>query len=46
MPTDIKCPKCGHPFTIEDAVSEEFKKELRGKMQEFTRKKEEEFARR
>lgn len=32
MATDIKCPKCGHTFDIEDAVSEEYKKELREQM--------------
>jgi hypothetical protein len=32
MATDIKCPKCGHQFDIEDAVSEEYKKELREQM--------------
>lgn len=46
MATDIKCPNCGHPFTIEDAVSEEYKKELREQMLSFKKQKEEEFARR
>lgn len=46
MATDIKCPGCGHPFTIEDAVSEEYKKELREQMLSFRKQKEEEFARR
>lgn len=35
MATDIKCPKCGHQFDIEDAVSEEYKKELREQMVAF-----------
>lgn len=46
MATDIKCPKCSHPFSIEDAVSEEYKKELREQMQVFKKQKEDEFAKR
>ncbi len=46
MATDIKCPSCGHPFTIEDAVSEEYKKELREQMVAFKKQKDEEFSRR
>jgi hypothetical protein len=46
MATDIKCPSCGHKFGIEDAVSEEYKKELREQMLSFKKQKEEEFARR
>jgi hypothetical protein len=44
MATEIRCPNCSHQFTIEDAVSEEYKKELREQMQSFKKKKEEEFA--
>jgi hypothetical protein len=43
MPTTIKCPNCRHEFAMEEAVSEQYKKDLREKMFEFTRKKEEEF---
>lgn len=43
MPNDIKCPNCGHPFPIEEAVSEEYKKDLRDRMQNFMREKEREF---
>ena len=43
MPTTIKCPNCRHEFAMEEAVSEQYKKDLREKMIEFTRKKEEEF---
>lgn len=43
MATEIKCPHCSHAFSIEDAVSEEYKKELRDKMQLFKKQKEEEF---
>lgn len=46
MATDIKCPSCGHKFDIEDAVSEEYKKELREQMLSFKKQKEDEFARR
>lgn len=44
MATDIKCPKCGHQFDIEDAVSEEYKKELREQMVAYKKQREEEFA--
>lgn len=44
MATDIKCPKCGHQFGIEDAVSEEYKKELREQMVTYKKQREEEFA--
>lgn len=46
MATDIKCPNCGHKFDIEDAVSEEYKKELREQMLSFKKQKEDEFIRR
>lgn len=46
MATDIKCPSCGHKFAIEDAVSEDIKKELREKMQVFLKQKEDDFAKR
>lgn len=45
MATDIKCPKCGHQFDIEDAVSEEYKKELREQMVQYKKQQEEAFAR-
>jgi len=43
MPTTIKCPNCRHEFAMEEAVSEQYKKDLREQMIAFTRKKEEEF---
>lgn len=43
MPTDIKCPKCAHVFQMEDAISEEYKQELRSQMRQFTQQKEAEF---
>jgi hypothetical protein len=45
MPSTIKCPSCGHQFPMEEAVSEEYKKELREQMISFTKKKEEEYLR-
>src|SRR5690606_7153972 len=45
MPTDIKCPKCAHVFQMEDAISEEYKSELRAQMRQFTQQKEDEFKR-
>ncbi|MBC8054045.1 MAG: DUF2130 domain-containing protein [Sphingobacteriaceae bacterium] len=43
MSTEVKCPGCGHTFPIEEAMTEEYKKELREKMVSFTKQKEEEF---
>jgi len=43
MATDIKCPNCGHQFAMEEAVSEEYKQELREQMQTFLKSKEKEF---
>src|SRR5579864_1499364 len=45
MPTTIKCPNCRHEFVMEEAVSEQYKKDLREQMIAFTQKKEEEFKR-
>jgi hypothetical protein len=44
MATDIKCPSCGHQFPMEEAVSEQYKKDLREKMQVYVKQKEEEFS--
>jgi hypothetical protein len=44
MATEIKCPNCGHAFPMEDAVAEEYKKDLRERMQNFIREKEAAFA--
>ena len=44
MPTDIKCPNCGHLFPMEDAVSEEYKKALRDQMQAYKKQKDSELA--
>ena len=43
MSTTIKCPNCSHEFAMEEAVSEQYKKDLREQMIVFTRKKEDEF---
>ncbi|MGI4750768.1 MAG: DUF2130 domain-containing protein [Janthinobacterium lividum] len=42
MATEVKCPGCGHGFPIEEVMAEEYKKDLRQKMQLFTKQKEEE----
>lgn len=44
MPTDIKCPKCGQLFPMEEAVSEEYKKGLQEQMLDYKRKKDAELA--
>jgi len=43
MATTIKCPNCRHEFAMEEAVSEQYKKDLREQMIAFTQKKEDEF---
>ena len=42
MPTNIKCPNCGTEFPMEEAVSEEYKKELRSEMQKYKKQKDDE----
>ncbi len=43
MSTEVKCPNCGHGFPIEEVMAEEYKKDLRKKMLDFTKQKDEEF---
>ena len=43
MPTEIKCPNCGHQFEPNDAIREEVEKELRSKAADWQKKKNEEF---
>jgi hypothetical protein len=43
MATEVKCPSCGFGFPIEEVMAEEYKRELRAKMQEYTQQKEEEY---
>src|SRR5258708_39976838 len=45
MATEIKCPNCGHQFPMEEAVAEEYKKDLREKMANFKKEKEQELQR-
>jgi len=45
MATEVKCPNCGFGFPIEEVMAEEYKKDLRVKMQEYTTQKEEEYRR-
>jgi len=42
MPTNIKCPNCGTEFPMEEAVSEEYKKELREQMLIYKKQKDDE----
>jgi hypothetical protein len=46
MATPIKCPNCHHEFLMEEAVSEEYKKELREQMVAYKKQKEEELLKR
>ena len=46
MATEIKCPHCGHKFPMEEAVSEEYKKELREQMLAYKKQKDEEIQKR
>ncbi|WDF54489.1 DUF2130 domain-containing protein [Mucilaginibacter sp. KACC 22063] len=43
MATEVKCPSCGHPFPIEEVMTEEYKKQLRLQMQQYTKQKEDEY---
>ncbi len=43
MPTNIKCPNCGHEFELNESLRNEVENELRGKMKDWQKKKEEEF---
>ena len=42
MATDIKCPGCGNVFPMEQAVSEEYKRELRAQMMSYKKEKDKE----
>jgi hypothetical protein len=44
MATEVKCPSCGTAFPLEEVMAEEYKKDLRLKMQEYTIKKEQEYS--
>lgn len=46
MPTNIKCPHCATEFPMEEAVSEEYKKELREQMLAYKKQKDEEILKR
>ncbi len=43
MANEITCPKCGHQFELNESIKNEVEKELRGKMLEWQKRKEEEF---
>jgi hypothetical protein len=44
MSTNIKCPNCGNEFPMEEAVSEEYKKDLREQMFVYKKQKDEELV--
>lgn len=43
MTNEITCPNCGHQFELNESLKNEVEKELRGKMLDWQKKKEEEF---
>lgn len=43
MSTEIKCPKCAHSFPMEEAMAEDYKKELREKASAYAKQKDEEY---
>jgi len=43
MAAEITCPNCGHEFELNESLKNEVEKELRGKMQDWQKKKELEF---
>lgn len=45
MPTEIKCPNCAHVFPMEEAMAEDYKKELREKAAAYARQKDDEYQR-
>jgi hypothetical protein len=46
MVTNIKCPNCGHVFEPNEAIREELQNELRNKIIEWQKKKDEEYKQR
>ena len=42
MTTEIKCPNCGTEFELNESLKNEVEKELRGKMMDWQKKKEDE----
>lgn len=44
MAAEIKCPNCGHEFELNESLRGEVEKELRSKMLDWQKKKEEEFT--
>ncbi len=43
MPTEIKCPNCGHEFEPSDSIREEVQKELRTKMADWQKQQQQKF---
>lgn len=46
MATDIKCPSCGKVFPMEEAVAEDYKRDLREQMMSYKREKDKELQKR
>lgn len=46
MVTNIKCPNCGHVFEPNEAIREELQNELRNQINEWKKKKDEEYKQR
>ncbi|HXB06747.1 MAG TPA: DUF2130 domain-containing protein [Puia sp.] len=46
MPTEIKCPNCNHVFPMEEAMAEEYKKDLRDQMVRYKQEKDKELQKR
>lgn len=44
MAAEIKCPNCGHLFEPNEAIRDQVQQELRLKMLDWQKKKDEEFA--
>ncbi|MBS1512965.1 MAG: DUF2130 domain-containing protein [Bacteroidetes bacterium] len=44
MAAEITCPNCGHQFELNESLRGEVEKELRSKMQDWLKKKEDEFT--
>lgn len=45
MATDIKCPNCAHVFPMEEAMAEDYKRELREKAAAYAKQKDEDYQR-
>ena len=46
MSTEVKCPSCGHHFSIQEVMNEEYRKRLKDKLSAYTANKEKEYQQR